>query len=174
MNGRCAWRCSTTALLSTATRSRATASRSRPATSLARLAGRHARLSSSACSVCASTSLVARRTGTRVVDPSTVTSVRCDVFAPCATGGVITDANVVELGCRAVAGGANNVLDRTPLAAERQSACSAVSACRRGSGCAIDRRALRLALLSVFDHRCEATHRSQVGELVGLTIERID
>lgn len=34
----------------------------------------------------------------------------CDIFAPCAMGGVITEENVSSLKCQAIAGGANNQL----------------------------------------------------------------
>lgn len=42
----------------------------------------------------------------------------CDVFAPCALGGVITDETVGELACAVVAGSANNVLEHRGLAAD--------------------------------------------------------
>ena len=45
-------------------------------------------------------------------------AVSCDIFAPCAGGGVINDKTVEELKCRAVVGSANNQLedDRTATA----------------------------------------------------------
>ncbi|MDY6789075.1 MAG: Glu/Leu/Phe/Val dehydrogenase dimerization domain-containing protein [Candidatus Nanohaloarchaea archaeon] len=45
------------------------------------------------------------------VDPEDVYSEPCDVFAPCALGGVINDETVPELECDIVAGSANNVLE---------------------------------------------------------------
>jgi leucine dehydrogenase len=42
----------------------------------------------------------------------------CDVFAPCATGGVLSAESIPQLRCRAVAGAANNQL-ATPWDAER-------------------------------------------------------
>lgn len=44
------------------------------------------------------------------VAPDEVYGCSCDVFAPCAIGGVINDETVPELDCDVVAGGANNVL----------------------------------------------------------------
>jgi len=37
-------------------------------------------------------------------------SIPCDVFAPCAMGGILHDLSIQRLACRVVAGGANNVL----------------------------------------------------------------
>ena len=44
------------------------------------------------------------------VQPDRVFSIECDLFAPCALGGVIDPARARELEARAVAGSANNVL----------------------------------------------------------------
>ena len=46
------------------------------------------------------------------VAPESVYDVSCDVFAPCAVGGVVNDDTVSRLDCEAVVGGANNILDR--------------------------------------------------------------
>ena len=45
-----------------------------------------------------------------VVAPDAVYSEPCDIFAPCAIGGVINDETVPQLTCDIVAGGANNIL----------------------------------------------------------------
>lgn len=45
------------------------------------------------------------------VDVATVHAVSCDIFAPCAGGGVINDKTIEELKCRAVVGSANNQLE---------------------------------------------------------------
>lgn len=45
------------------------------------------------------------------VDPEDVYGEECDVFAPCALGGVINDDTVPELQCDIVAGSANNALE---------------------------------------------------------------
>ncbi|MDI3257318.1 MAG: Glu/Leu/Phe/Val dehydrogenase [Kyrpidia sp.] len=43
-------------------------------------------------------------------DPDGIVDVDCDVFAPCALGGVINDRTISRLHCRIVAGSANNQL----------------------------------------------------------------
>lgn len=45
------------------------------------------------------------------VSPEAVYDVPCDVFAPCAIGGVINDETIPTLQCDIIAGGANNVLE---------------------------------------------------------------
>lgn len=54
---------------------------------------------------------VASRTGGRVVAAADVYDVECDVFAPCAVGGVLNAGTIPRLRCRIVAGSANNQLD---------------------------------------------------------------
>lgn len=46
----------------------------------------------------------------RVLDPDAVYAEPCDVFAPCAMGGVLDDGTVPELACDVVCGSANNQL----------------------------------------------------------------
>lgn len=48
-----------------------------------------------------------------LIDPSSEFDQRCDVFAPCALGGILHDLTIARLNCRVVAGGANNVLARS-------------------------------------------------------------
>jgi len=48
--------------------------------------------------------------GAKVVEPDEITTIPCDIFAPCALGAVLDDATIPELRCRIVAGSANNVL----------------------------------------------------------------
>jgi leucine dehydrogenase len=48
--------------------------------------------------------------GVETADPETIHAVECDIFAPCALGGVINDRSLRELKCRVVAGSANNQL----------------------------------------------------------------
>jgi len=48
--------------------------------------------------------------GAHSVMPDAITSVSCDVFAPCALGGVLNEKTVPALNCRIVAGCANNQL----------------------------------------------------------------
>jgi leucine dehydrogenase len=50
------------------------------------------------------------RLGVEVVAPSSVLETECDVYAPCATGGVLDDTTIPRLRCRIVAGAANNPL----------------------------------------------------------------
>jgi leucine dehydrogenase len=45
-----------------------------------------------------------------VVPPDDAVGVECDVFSPCATGGVLTAESIPRLRCRVVAGAANNQL----------------------------------------------------------------
>jgi len=53
-----------------------------------------------------------------VVAPEAVYDTACDVFAPCALGGALTQDNAPMLRCRLVAGGANNQL-ASPAVAEQ-------------------------------------------------------
>lgn len=58
------------------------------------------------------------REGVPFVEPAAVPGAPCDVYAPCALGGVLDAQTIPRLACRAVAGGANNQL-ATPADAER-------------------------------------------------------
>jgi len=61
---------------------------------------------------------VAERVGARVVAADAATGTECDVFAPCAVGGVLDAESIPRLRCRIVAGAANNQL-ASPADAER-------------------------------------------------------
>ena len=52
----------------------------------------------------------ARDLGLAVVEPDDIYGVDCDIFAPCALGGVINPDTIPQLKCKVVAGGANNQL----------------------------------------------------------------
>ena len=52
----------------------------------------------------------ARDLGLKVVAPEKIFDVACDIFAPCALGGVLNGETISRLKCRIVAGGANNQL----------------------------------------------------------------
>jgi leucine dehydrogenase len=52
----------------------------------------------------------AAASGTSVVHPDAVIGTPCDVYAPCATGAVLTRDTIPRLACRVVAGAANNQL----------------------------------------------------------------
>jgi leucine dehydrogenase len=64
---------------------------------------------------------VAGRVGGDVVGPEEVFDVACDLFSPCATGGVLNATTIPRLRCRVVAGAANNQL-ATPGDADRLAA----------------------------------------------------
>ena len=51
-----------------------------------------------------------RARGVPFVEPDEAIATACDVFSPCALGGVLNAGSVPRLRCRAVAGGANNQL----------------------------------------------------------------
>jgi leucine dehydrogenase len=50
--------------------------------------------------------------GVDTAEPEKIHAVPCDIFAPCALGGIIRDDTLPELKCRVVAGSANNQLER--------------------------------------------------------------
>ncbi|WP_255167638.1 Leu/Phe/Val dehydrogenase [Natrononativus amylolyticus] len=56
--------------------------------------------------------------GVDAVAPSDVYAEPCDVFAPCAIGGVINDETIPQLECDVVAGGTNNALQERRHATE--------------------------------------------------------
>jgi leucine dehydrogenase len=55
---------------------------------------------------------VVRDFGVRTVPPERIHAVDCDIFAPCALGGVVNADTIPQLRCRAIAGSANNQLQR--------------------------------------------------------------
>jgi leucine dehydrogenase len=50
----------------------------------------------------------------RLVEPDDIYDVECDIFSPCALGGVINDDTIPRLCCEIIAGAANNQLDDPP------------------------------------------------------------
>ena len=56
--------------------------------------------------------------GVGVVELENALTTACDVFAPCATGGVLNDRSIPLLRCRVVAGAANNQLEKPSDAGE--------------------------------------------------------
>ena len=52
----------------------------------------------------------AKEIGARIVEPEEIYDVPCDIFSPCALGGVLNSQTIPRLKCRIVAGGANNQL----------------------------------------------------------------
>ncbi|HEY2810042.1 MAG TPA: Glu/Leu/Phe/Val dehydrogenase [Rhabdochlamydiaceae bacterium] len=53
---------------------------------------------------------MAKLTGAKVIAPEDIYAVECDVFCPCALGGIINEKVIPHLSCRAIAGAANNQL----------------------------------------------------------------
>jgi leucine dehydrogenase len=49
--------------------------------------------------------------GAKVVSIEEISSVDCDIFAPCALGAIINDETIPKLKCKIVAGAANNQLE---------------------------------------------------------------
>ena len=60
--------------------------------------------------------------GADVVAPDEIVGTECEVFAPCALGGVVNDDTLPRFRCKIVAGGANNVLAEPRHADELDSA----------------------------------------------------
>ena len=52
----------------------------------------------------------ARDVGLEVTSPDSIVGMDCDIFAPCALGGVLNPQTIPQLRCRVVSGGANNQL----------------------------------------------------------------
>ena len=48
--------------------------------------------------------------GAKVVDPDDIYSVDCDIFSPCALGGILNDQTIPQLKAKVIAGSANNQL----------------------------------------------------------------
>jgi leucine dehydrogenase len=64
----------------------------------------------------------AERVGGAVVDAGDVIGAPCDIYAPCATGGVLSSATIPRLRCAVVAGAANNQLSESHDAEQLQEA----------------------------------------------------
>ena len=52
----------------------------------------------------------------QIVDPDKILAISCDVFSPCALGGVIDGTALDIMDCSIIAGGANNVLSTSSMA----------------------------------------------------------
>jgi len=57
-----------------------------------------------------SVDLAVRELGAQAVPPEQIYDVKCDIFAPCALGGILNDDTIPRLKCKVVAGAANNQL----------------------------------------------------------------
>lgn len=62
--------------------------------------------------------LLRNKKGPMFIDPEKILDTPCDIFAPCALGGILNKDSIPRLKCLAVAGGANNQLAE-PADAER-------------------------------------------------------
>ena len=51
----------------------------------------------------------------KTIDPDQAVETECDIFSPCALGGVITHENLAKLKCSIIAGGANNQLSASAV-----------------------------------------------------------
>jgi leucine dehydrogenase len=55
---------------------------------------------------------LARELDARVIPPESVYGTPCDIFAPCAIGGILNERSIGQLQCRVTAGSANNQLEK--------------------------------------------------------------
>lgn len=53
---------------------------------------------------------IAAKYGAKVVKPEDIHKEKCDIFSPCAIGGIINDKTIEQLQCKAICGCANNQL----------------------------------------------------------------
>ena len=60
---------------------------------------------------------LAKSRGIEVVEPESILSYECDIFAPCALGGVLSLESIKDLHCEIICGAANNQL-KEPLVAQ--------------------------------------------------------
>jgi leucine dehydrogenase len=112
---------------------------------------------------------VAEEIGARVVSPRSVVSAACDVFSPCALGGVIDEQVADRLRCRGVAGAANNVLT-SPAVAERLHHCGILYAPDfvASSGGMVQEGGLREG----WSHARIAARIDQIGPILEETVKR--
>jgi leucine dehydrogenase len=67
------------------------------------------------------------RHGAAPVPPEKIHAIECDIFSPCALGGILNEHTIPELACAAVCGSANNQL-ATPADADRMAAAGVLYA----------------------------------------------
>jgi glutamate dehydrogenase/leucine dehydrogenase len=60
----------------------------------------------------AAAAALAKEVGADVVGADEIASIPCDIYSPCALGAVVNDASLPAFKCRAIAGAANNQLER--------------------------------------------------------------
>jgi leucine dehydrogenase len=112
------------------------------------------------------------RVGVRAVRPNDVIGVECDVFAPCAVGGVLNEETIPRLRCRVVAGAANNQLTR-PEDAELLRAAGILYAPDYVINAGGVLRAVGLETLG-WDETTLAARLEQIGETLATIFERAD
>jgi leucine dehydrogenase len=110
-------------------------------------------------------------TGARVVPFDEIWDVPCDILAPCALGGAISDATIDRIRCKIVAGGANNQLATPALGRVLQArgifyapdyainAGGLINVAQEHKG--YDAEASRARVVRVFDTIVEIAERSQ-------------
>lgn len=64
---------------------------------------------------------LAAEIGGQVVAPDRILATECDVFSPCAMGGILTAESVPQLRCQLVCGAANNQLENDEVSVLLQS-----------------------------------------------------
>lgn len=109
---------------------------------------------------------VAAHLGIDVVDASAEFDVPCDVFAPCALGGILHDLSIPRLACRVVAGAANNVLAK-PIHGDALHARGVLYA----PDFVVNSGALLRGAAFHLEGRREPVER--IGERIGLTLEEL-
>jgi leucine dehydrogenase len=114
---------------------------------------------------------IATELGATIVDPTRILEVECDVLAPCALGGALTDDVIERLRTRVIAGAANNQL-RTPSVGRALhtrgifyapdyaiNAGGLINVAQEFAG--YDRERARAKTLAIFDTICEISARSR-------------
>ena len=112
------------------------------------------------------------RLGALPVPPAEVVGTECDVFAPCAVGGVLNEASIGRLRCRVVAGAANNQLARLEDA-ELLRAAGILYAPDYVINAGAVVRAVGLETLG-WDQHTLAARLGQIGETLAAIYERAD
>jgi leucine dehydrogenase len=115
---------------------------------------------------------LADRLRVEAVAPEEVFEIDCDVFAPCAVGGVLNEESIPRLRCRVVAGAANNQLAR-PDDAERLRAAGILYAPDYVINAGGVLRAIGLETLG-WDDSTLAARLEQIGETLTEIYRRAD
>ena len=114
---------------------------------------------------------VAASVGGRSVEPEEALAISCDVLAPCAQARVITATNAPNLGCRIVAGAANDMLsERACAAALAGMGISYVPDFLLNAGGVIHIHAIR----SGWDHQHLGGVVMEIGHRTGKILERAE